>query len=375
MEDLGKRFADEANQYARLRQSAELNVVRWQWASGPIHELRPYWAERVGLKRGRALDREPAKKDGAYLYGFDSLNRVVIKRQGTELKDVFEDEFFQYKDDAVHTVRFSALPGQPIGSVARYEFHQGMLVKAEGHSEFGRDQEVYSYGDGRLLRIDVLQQEHGGELNSSTYVVDYDEFGILSSIRMVKPEAYARTIYARPEKAASIAAIIQLLENRLVELIPNAVARARISTPAYCLILVYGEETVNCLPPLVGVGLEAERQRWIAEHPDRAKWYVWNPAEFAFFEKTELQLNDPELNSACAFLNSQMASKGSCAEATKLLNKVAAELARIDWRGRLETTPDFIVFASDLEGADLASNMKASVPAGKLKQLKKVGLV
>jgi hypothetical protein len=160
-----------------------------------------------------------------------------------------------------------------------------------------------------------------------------------------------------------------MVENKLVRLIPQAVAAAGIREPVYCLALCYDPES-ECLPPLIGIGLERERQAWVEEHGRRARDFIWNPAEFAHFDTPALSLDDPELESACGRLNDELETKGSWEPARKLLNNVAAQLRETDWGGKIDTTPDFVAYAVDLELSDLNRNLKASLPEPLLTGLK-----
>jgi hypothetical protein len=160
-----------------------------------------------------------------------------------------------------------------------------------------------------------------------------------------------------------------LVEQKLLRLIPQAVASARIYEPVYCLALTYDPESA-CLPPLLGLGLEQERRACLEEHGRRAREFLWNPAEFAHFDTPALALDDPDLESLCDRFNAELDAKGSWEPARKLLNSVASQLRTLDWGGKIDTTPDFVAYAVDLELADLQKNLKASVPEALLAELK-----
>ena len=70
-----------------------------------------------------------------------------------------------------------------------------------------------------------------------------------------------------------------------------------------------------------------------------------------------------------------MERKGTDAAARRLLNEVAADLAKTKWAGRLKTTEDFVVFATDFEGADRRKNMRKTVPPKRMAAFKRTGLV
>jgi hypothetical protein len=165
-----------------------------------------------------------------------------------------------------------------------------------------------------------------------------------------------------------------VVESKLVRLIPQVVAAAGIREPVYCVALAYDPET-ECLPPMIGLGLERERRTWIREHGRRARGFIWNPAEFTHFDTPPLSVEDPDLEKACRRLNEQMDLKGTCEPARKLLNSVAAASMQVDWSGKVQTTPDFIVYAVDLELTDLKKNLQGTVPAPLLEAFKQNGLL
>jgi hypothetical protein len=86
-------------------------------------------------------------------------------------------------------------------------------------------------------------------------------------------------------------------------------------------------------------------------------------------------VKDVTLDKACELYNDLLRSKENFTPAIKLLNDVAAELAKVDWTGRLNVTPDFVVYAVDFELGDLSKNLKQSVPAAILAKLKKAKLL
>ena len=70
--------------------------------------------------------------------------------------------------------------------------------------------------------------------------------------------------------------------------------------------------------------------------------------------------------------NRELEHDGSDEPARKLILQVAADLAKMDWKGKLNTTEDFIVYAVDTDMADLRKNLKLTVPAKTLAKLKAV---
>jgi len=181
--------------------------------------------------------------------------------------------------------------------------------------------------------------------------------------------------FRRAKKGVNIKGVESKIRELLIHAIQRTISKAKIEETAFCVALAYDGEGNDVLPPCIGIGLECERQRWVKEHGKDAKDFIWNPAEFTHYEKDHTQLEDEELDKACELLNGLLRPKENYAPAIKLLNSVAAELGKLDWKGKLKTTPDFVVYAVDFELGDLKRNLKLSVPPAKLEMLKKAKLL
>ena len=62
-------------------------------------------------------------------------------------------------------------------------------------------------------------------------------------------------------------------------------------------------------------------------------------------------------------------------ESTDILREVAAALSHHDWTGKLNVTPDFVVFAIDweMDGHDMAAVFEASVSKEQIEEWKEKG--
>jgi hypothetical protein len=171
-------------------------------------------------------------------------------------------------------------------------------------------------------------------------------------------------------KGVTVKSLKATIHNRLVELAIQVVAHAGIEAPIYCVLLGYDGEGNDVLPPSLGIGLESERQHWVSAHGKDAWQWLWNPAEFQYFEKPVTQLEDDGLAEACDLLNNHLAERESLAPAVKLVVGAAAALNKIAWPREIRRTEDFVVAAVDLEGANLSKNMKACLTPEQLAHLR-----
>lgn len=204
--------------------------------------------------------------------------------------------------------------------------------------------------------------------------LEYNDAGEVVAVTQVEQDGTRGYRFRKLPKGLTVKSLLETARGWLMKEIPRAVARAAIKEPVYCLALAYDGEGNGVLPPVLGFGLESERKQWIERHGRKAPQYIWNPAEFHHYEKDHTQLGDDSaFAEQCELLNQALEARESDAPARKLLNEVAAALARTNWTGKLKRSPDFVVYAVDFEMSDLRKNLKAVVPPGRLAEFKKNG--
>lgn len=370
LQELATKLTTVVQDYATLKRTCERQVVRWEWATFARYTPQPFYFEIMQFARGQKLKEEPKNRNGCFQYGFDEYNRVVVVRQYTEFVGQFDEEFFTYRGEVVDSVLFSHRPEKEPINVARQHLREGRLSSYAAYTRRWSLVEHYEYSGDRLVTIHVEGTSEGAPY-AHDHQLNYDDSGRLQQILWVEPDGSASPIYRRPERGVTIRTLAAPVERRLVELIPEVVARAGIDEPVYCVALNYDLENDNFFPPVLGVGLESERMAWVEQYGKRVWQLIWNPAEFKHFATLALQVSDPELDENCLLLNQQLKLKGFVTPGRKLLNDVAARLMTADWQ--LAITPDFVVYAVDLELGNLRKNLKASVPAPRLAALKRDG--
>lgn len=105
--------------YASLKPECEELVEQWEWASGPIYRLEPYWFELHRRKRGRKLSVRPENINNQYEYGIDVSGYVVIQRRYIDsggqtscevtLTVYSSGEIYEYVFDSDETKRLTAV--------------------------------------------------------------------------------------------------------------------------------------------------------------------------------------------------------------------------------------------------------------------------
>jgi hypothetical protein len=351
--------------YASLKKKCAARVVRWQWASSEWFSPEPFYFELSRLRQGRLLARRPGRiKQGMCQYGFDGAGKVVVVRE-CQFGNDFSHEFFWSRGDVIEGAKFDESAERKLVQISRQFYKKGRLVRFEWFMKDSSERQTLSYRDGRIVASKLVSwMRHYGR-HVRRFEMEYDRIGRLAAIYergdMVMRKGGREVRYKRPGKGESIAELAKVVEEKLVELIPAAVAKSSIKGPAYCLVLAYDLEGNDLLPPLLGVGLEKERAEWMKRGEREAREMMWNPAEFKHFGEPSMELEERDLLAACGMLNQMLSVKRTAGPAKKVLNRVAARLMKHDWDGVLEVTRDFVVFAVDLEGVDRVRNMKESV--------------
>jgi hypothetical protein len=318
------------------------------------------------VKRGRRLAKPSAR---GCAYGFDARGRVVVDRQPRSDEPAF-DEFFTYGKAAVESAAYRRDGGHALHYVTRQTLRGGRPVRTDVLDADGRSsyRETYRYRAGRLCAIDVVSRE-GADEQAVKYDLVYEPDGRLRAIRRhfeYLPHPYP--VYWNPASAETLESLTKAMHATLLKLIPAAVARAKIREPAYCLAISH-DGSEDELPPDIAVGLESERQRFLASGKD-AKAALWDATRFATFRRRAVKLDAPGLAEASEKLLQMVLMKEALHVPGKVLNDVAAELNRRSWKGILRTTDDFIVYATDVDGMELKKDLKAAVPKAKLDLLR-----
>ena len=178
-------------------------------------------------------------------------------------------------------------------------------------------------------------------------------------------------------KGVTMQSLAKKIRGLLAKTVVTTVTKAKIKEPVYCLALNYDCEGNPLLLPELGIGLDSERKARLKSRSRDARRAIWELGEFSLFanDRTALRGRDRELDRACDLFNRELEFKASDEPARKLILEVAADLAKVDWAGKLNTTDDFIVYAVDTYGNDLRRNLKLSVPPKQLAKLKAAKLL
>jgi hypothetical protein len=356
---LSNRFCSEEKAFGRLKKLCESKVVRWRYWDWPKWHWDPDYAMEARQKA-----KQVTKQQADFGYGYDKENRVVV------IQDLFGKpiemeavEFLRYSGNKMVGSHF--LVSGKLTNVFEATLSGGRIVRVE---RLWASAPVWEWKtiSWKENKVDTVVEGMRGR--KAHRQITYNKAGeVTEDLDLSKP------IERKPlPKGVTMKSLAIHIREKLAAVVVTTVAKARIKERVYCLALNYDCEGNPLLLPELGIGLDSERQARLKRGSRDARREIWNPAEFSLFAnaRTALQDRDKELDRACHLFNRELEHEGSDEPARKLILQVAADLAKVDWSGKLNTTEDFIVYAVDTYGADLYRNFKLSVSSKKLAKLK-----
>jgi hypothetical protein len=383
MQTLDARWQQVFTEYPSLKAANEAQVIRWEWATNQRYDPRPLYFQRHHVRPGKVIQEKTDDQVYVWQYGFDRHNEIVVTRLfgppipfvGTQTLETFSVR----RGDLVECVRYLK-PNLPVevihqhfvdGRIAAFRSFSvsvGPMLRATNpqtiHDLAVRTQgiafceETYEYQGDRITRIRVTYFRAGrADSLHHEETIQYDSAGRVLTIQGHYADGITQTIYQRAQKEQTISALARLVRRRLLEIIPQVIAKARIEPQVYCLVLHYLDHFSS---PTLMLGLESDRQALIREHGSDVRYYLWMPVV------PYLEITDPTHFEENALFDQQIALTEQWGRGRAMLRAVAADLMRLRWDGLLNVTPDFVIYAMDYECDDLLDSMAASVPRKQL---------
>ena len=354
-------------EYESRKREAEKNVVEWLPYSEEIFDPRPFYFESRRRRPGRRVGPDATFPVARYHYGFGEDGRIWVERQATEFRGMMYETFFVYGPDGpVEVAGFDYYKDKGPIYLDRCVYLDGLLVGYEKQGRRGCVHSTYLYADGRLTRIEhqtgpSLEQLVPFQLED----VRFDETGKLAEIlcRQLDPAGREVAIEVRfksKPRALTARAMESAFLDHLAAAVPTALATLQITRPVYCLVLAYDPEQFSTLPPTIAIGLVDQLGQ-----PDSEPW---NPAKMRQIDLEPERF--PELHKFAEQLDHRPLSATSL---RSLMNEAAAGLGKVDFSKTLVLTPDFVIYATDLELGDLIPNLRKVVSKDRFEQLRRSG--
>ncbi|MBF9131987.1 hypothetical protein I0C86_23910 [Plantactinospora sp. S1510] len=366
MSDLAARFAQLASEHDLRRRTATALVRRWEWYTWPGLDLRPLRFERDLLRAGRRLDARPPVDRDVLRIGFDAEGRAAVTEEysGFLHGRLYYETFVRHDGDVVETAHFDT--DGPI-YLHEYRFADGLMRSADMVARRGSGREAYGYADGRISRIEI---EHDGRA-TSVLTAEHDDRGLVRVVEAIGGRSEVR--YERPPAGFDLDAACRTIEETLLALIPDAVARLVVDGPAACVALSY-HRSKDALSFDVHAATEDERAVLAAIDTQAG----WSPEDFA--ASAHVDFEDAALarlvGQEIALLDADDPDTAAGSEVCRRLScAVAGRLNLRDWSDTLPVTGDFVVYAVDLELVDLERNLADCLPPDRLARLRERGLL
>lgn len=349
---------------------AESRVVRWVWATGPLHEPLPYWPHRLGLPLGRARTGPPKRLAGAYSYGFDAADRLVIARHHAHLPGQADVRLLDWTDDAV-AIAHIAQGERRVGFTGRLRLEGGRPVSYEASGPGWSVSETYHHDSDRLVRIEVAPNPPEP---ARTYTLTWDRRRVVR-VDLLGRNGAGTPVWEVPRRGGPpLKALVREVERRLVEAVPRAVAAASVDEPVCFLGLVFDTEG-SVLPPELMLGLARDRDRWLATHGRDARAYLWSPEDHPGFDDGSLVLDDKPLLAACRALMKRVQGRRTEGLALAGLARACAALNARSWADVVPVTDDFVVVPVRLQGGVRRAHARVAVPPDRLTSWRRLGLL
>jgi len=339
-------------------------VVRREWGK-QLHDLRPLHAERMQLTKIGPLSDPPADPKGFTEYGFDAEQRLVEVRahRGKGRTDV---ERYRFGTNTIDVEHEHSTPNVPI-THSRYSLVDGRIVAWRWQTLAGLVEETYSYEGDLVATMRTL----GPNDPPRIFRCEWGPAGLLRI--SVEKEGTGRVVEVFRAAAPSTVDEIAALETLLFETIVERVGNFAIDGAAYALLLVEGEG-YDAVPPELAIGLERERDDWLAGGAQNLRERLWSPEDLSLFDDRSHLDGEPIQTKARALRESLRASNRP--EETHRLNvRVAKRLNDDSARLVLPKTDDFVVLVVGLDSGVQRSELDSYVPPAKLEALRSSGWI
>lgn len=372
---LKERFLafQEPEHGAELQRKVEATAITWREATEVMYSPEPYYLER---QHGGRWARDGETLRDPTNHGSDAAGNVVIIRNyytHVYLRDEgLIEEIRLRSDGCAHAVIHYYMEG---GRVARqydvfvwhfqktdYTWEAGRLVRSV--ADIYRDDSWFLEDD--PLSVPVVW---------STYVqraYEYAPDGVLERIVLTGLSDPFEVEYQRPRRKETVTSVSRVIEELLLQRIPDVLKSASTIDPLYCVFIVYCSSGWTLRPTLC-LAKEADRKQFDLGEGEFDTERMWFPSELP--DATWLDLDDPTLAERWNLFYQLMGTAEDFEHCPRMLQRVALRLNGMDWNGIFRHTDDFVFTASDTENEiDYRDDLKNSIPLALQALLQKRGL-
>lgn len=180
-------------------------------------------------------------------------------------------------------------------------------------------------------------------------------------------------------------AALKQMEDILVAVVPEAVQRARITEPVYCLRIWYnGTDSFEEAVPHLLLVKDSTRQKFLKEHSDNPillSDYLWCADEATFEGLSDgVSLPDADLLAPYKVWYDYLCDREDDEELQpfrEMVQRVSQKLNRLDWKKIIPVTDDFVVFPADGSHTfcDDLGDLQASITPAQWKRFEAAGWI
>ncbi len=352
LKQLQQEFAEASQNYESIKKETEAKVIEWFWASDWLFSLEPYYFEENKFSKGRKLKEEPEEKENKFQYGIDNNGEIIVERQYTGLKDLYYETFIVRNPNKIVSYRYDYGSQKININIKLFLYENSTLTTSYTIVKDGWVEYTYRYENGRLTSRLMQRISDNKPIPKRLFTYTYDELGILGSIQ--EGEHYW---YKKPDKSLNYAKLSELASNKLFDVLRQTLASNPVDEKLFCIYIHYYH--TDMFPPSIAYGTEVQRQEWMDEEGEDAKWIIWNPIDYEYVIEPEL---DSESQKLFKLFNQETELKNKENSAIKIMVECAKKLKDCLPEFHFNTTDDFILVVADYEQADLKKNFKQIYP-------------
>lgn len=340
--------------FEKLKTETESQVTAWFWATSDLYHPEPFYYESNNWSIGRKLKGEPGKKAEHYHYGLNIQGEIIVEKQYTSFEQYYYETFYIRTQGVITRYSFS-YEEREIESISVFYEERGQLTKhiTVTDTQCKCDYATYHYDQNQKLAEKKWHLEFDDFETDRNHEYKYDQFGLLETIT----ENQEQVIYQKPDKSISFTQLTAIAEERLFAVIRQNIHEHPIQEELYCIYINYGNS--DFFPPAIAYGTKAEKDHWQATQGAKAKWIVWNPADYQYNRDVRM---DQETADFFDFYNQETVMRQKHTVAKRAILNVVVKLKAVLNELKLNKTGDFIIVAADVEQVDLKKNFKILNP-------------
>jgi hypothetical protein len=340
--------------FEQLKTETESQVTAWFWATSDLYHPEPFYYESNNWSIGRKLKGEPGKKAEHYHYGLNIQGEIIVERQYTSFEQYYYETFYIRTQGVITRYSFS-YEEQEIEGISVFYEERGQLTKhiTVTDTQCKCDYATYHYDQNQKLAEKKWHLEFDDFETDRNHEYKYDQFGLLETIT----ENQEQVIYQKPDKSISFTQLTAIAEERLFAVIRQNIHEHPIQEELYCIYINYGNS--DFFPPAIAYGTKAEKDHWQATQGAKAKWIVWNSADYQYNRDVRM---DQETADFFDFYNQETEMRQKYTVAKKAILNVVVKLKAVLNELKLNKTGDFVILAADVEQVDLKKNFKILNP-------------